>query len=134
MKGLRLAEAFEAPAVCGGKPLGSRPAGSKLLAAAKKGKTLVIVAKLDRLFRSVADAANVIADFDRKGIQLVAIQEGFDMSSRRRKHLTYPHSRACLLFLSRCSGRRTRAQMLPLDSAAEKEGPTVGPSLPQNRC
>jgi hypothetical protein len=39
------------------------------------------VAKLDRLFRSVADAANVIADFDTKGIQLVSIGESFDMSS-----------------------------------------------------
>jgi DNA invertase Pin-like site-specific DNA recombinase len=81
MKGLRLAEVFEDPGISGGKPLASRPAGSKLLAAAKKGKVLVIVAKLDRLFRSVADAATVIAEFDRKGIQLVAIQEGFDMSS-----------------------------------------------------
>jgi DNA invertase Pin-like site-specific DNA recombinase len=80
-KGVHLAEVFEDPGVSGGKPLASRPAGSKLLAAARKGKVLVIVAKLDRLFRSVADAANVIADFDKKGIQLVAIQEGFDMSS-----------------------------------------------------
>jgi DNA invertase Pin-like site-specific DNA recombinase len=81
MKGVRLAEVFEDPGVSGGKPLASRPAGSRLLAAAKNGKALVIVAKLDRLFRSVADAANVIADFDKKGIQPVAIQEGFDMSS-----------------------------------------------------
>ena len=81
MKGLRLAEVFEDPGISGGKPLASRPAGSKLLAAAKKGKVLVIVSKLDRLFRSVADAANVIADFDKKGIQLVAIAEGFDMGS-----------------------------------------------------
>jgi DNA invertase Pin-like site-specific DNA recombinase len=29
----------------------------------------------------VADAANVIADFDKKGIQLVAIAEGFDMTN-----------------------------------------------------
>ena len=28
-----------------------------------------------------ADAANVIADFDKKGIQLASIGEGFDMSS-----------------------------------------------------
>ena len=81
MKALRLAEVFEDPGVSGGKPLASRPAGSKLLAAVKKGKVLVIVSKLDRLFRSVADAANVIADFDKKGIQLVAIAEGFDMGS-----------------------------------------------------
>ena len=39
------------------------------------------MAKLDRLFRSVADAANVIDDFDKKGIQLVAISESFDMTS-----------------------------------------------------
>jgi len=81
MKGLRLAEVFADPGISGGKPLASRPAGSQLLAAAIKSKTPVVVAKLDRLFRSVADAANVIADFDKKGIQLVAIAESFDMCS-----------------------------------------------------
>src|SRR5262250_2430043 len=81
MKGLHLAEVFEDPGVSAGKPLASRPAGSRLLAAARKGKAVVVVAKLDRLFRSVADAANVIDDFDRRGIQLVAIAENFDMTS-----------------------------------------------------
>jgi site-specific DNA recombinase len=81
MKGLHLAEAFEDPAISAGKPLASRPAGSRLLAAAKKNKAVVVVAKLDRLFRSVADDASVIADFDKKGIQLVAIAEGFDMTN-----------------------------------------------------
>src|SRR6266851_2977132 len=57
MKGLRRAEVFEDPAISAGKPLASRPAGSRLLAAAKKSKAVVVVAKLDRLFRSVADAA-----------------------------------------------------------------------------
>ena len=81
MKELHLAEVFEDPGISGGKPLASRPAGSQLLDAAKKSKAPVIVPKLDRLFRSVADAANVIADFDKKGIQLVAIGENFDMTS-----------------------------------------------------
>jgi site-specific DNA recombinase len=81
MKGLHLAEVFEDPGISAGKPLASRPAGSRLLAAAKKGKAVVVVAKLDRLFRSVADAANVIDDFDKRGIQLVAIAESFDMTS-----------------------------------------------------
>ena len=81
MKGLHLAEEFEDPGISAGKPLASRPAGSKLLAAAKKNKAVVVVAKLDRLFRSVADAANVIDDFDKRGIQLVAIAESFDMTS-----------------------------------------------------
>jgi DNA invertase Pin-like site-specific DNA recombinase len=81
MKGLNLAEVFEDPGVSAGKPLARRPAGSRLLAAARKGRAVVVVAKLDRLFRSVADAANVIDDFDKKGIQLVAISEALDMTS-----------------------------------------------------
>jgi DNA invertase Pin-like site-specific DNA recombinase len=81
MKGLHLAEVLDDPDISAAKPLASRPAGSRLLAAAKKGKAVVVVAKLDRLFRSVADAANVIDDFDKKGIQLVSIGEGFDMTS-----------------------------------------------------
>jgi site-specific DNA recombinase len=80
MKGLRLVETFEDAGVSGGKPSASRPAGSRLLNAARRGK-VVVVAKLDRLFRSVADAANVIADFDKRGIELIAIAEGFDMTS-----------------------------------------------------
>ena len=72
MKGLRLAEVFEDPGISGGKPLASHPAGSQLLAEAYKSKALVIVAKLDRLFRSVADAASEIADFDKKGIRSTA--------------------------------------------------------------
>jgi site-specific DNA recombinase len=81
MKGLRLAEVYEDAGVSGGKPLSSRPAGARLLNAARRGKVVVIVAKLDRMFRSVADAAIVIADFDKKGIELVAIAEGFDMTN-----------------------------------------------------
>jgi DNA invertase Pin-like site-specific DNA recombinase len=79
LKGLHLEEVFADPGISGGKPLANRPAGSQLLAAAHKGKALVIVAKLDRLFRSVADAASVIADFDKRGIRLVALAEGFDL-------------------------------------------------------
>src|SRR5215470_10146162 len=54
MKGLHLAEVFEDPGISAGNPLASRPAESRLLAAAKKGQAVVVVAKLDRLFRSVA--------------------------------------------------------------------------------
>jgi DNA invertase Pin-like site-specific DNA recombinase len=81
LKGLHLVEVFEDPGISGGKPLASRPAGSQLLAAAKEGESIVVVVKLDRLFRSVANAANVIAEFDKKGIQLVSIGEGFVMTN-----------------------------------------------------
>lgn len=83
-KGLKLADdaVFEDPGQSGGKPLESRPAGARFLAAARKGKKpVVVVAKLDRLFRSVVDAAVTIEEFDKKGIRLVALAEGFDMTS-----------------------------------------------------
>jgi DNA invertase Pin-like site-specific DNA recombinase len=81
MKGLQLTTIFEDAGVSGGKALATRPAGARLLADAKKNKPVLIVAKFDRLFRSVADAAQTIAEFDKKGIELVAIVEGFDMTS-----------------------------------------------------
>jgi DNA invertase Pin-like site-specific DNA recombinase len=81
LTGLSLTEVFEDPGISAGKPLASRPAGSQLLAVARKNKAVVVVAKLDRLFRSVADAAHSIADFNKMGIPLVAIAEGFDTTN-----------------------------------------------------
>jgi DNA invertase Pin-like site-specific DNA recombinase len=81
MKGLHLATIFEDPGLSGGKPLGSRSAGGRLLTEARRTQPVVVVARLDRLFRSVADAAQTITDFDRYGIELVAIAEGFDMTN-----------------------------------------------------
>ena len=81
MKELRLVQVFEDGGVSGGKPLGSRPAGANLLAAIRKNKAVLVVAKFDRLFRSVADAAQSITDFNRRDIELVAISEGFDMTN-----------------------------------------------------
>ncbi len=66
--------------VSGSVPLGKRPEGAKLLAAISPGDT-VVVSKLDRLFRSVADAAATISQWNATQTTLVAIQEGFDMSS-----------------------------------------------------
>jgi hypothetical protein len=75
MKGLSLATIFEDAGVSGGKALATRPAGARLMAEARKNKPVLVVAKFDRLFRSVADAAQTIADFDKKGIELVAITD-----------------------------------------------------------
>ena len=64
LKEFHLAKIFEENGIRGGRPLASRPVGSQLLAAARKSNTIVVVAQLDRLFRSVADAANLIAEFE----------------------------------------------------------------------
>lgn len=82
-RGLVVTEWFEDAGVSGGKPLASRPEGARMLKAMKKAKhgAMVVAAKLDRLFRSVADAATTINEWDKQGIAMVAVQEGFDMSS-----------------------------------------------------
>jgi DNA invertase Pin-like site-specific DNA recombinase len=61
---------FGRSGIAGGKALSSRPAGTKLLAVARKSKPVIVVAKFDRLFRSIADAAQTVVDFDRMGIEL----------------------------------------------------------------
>lgn len=81
MHGLRLDHSYEDLGVSGSKPLGERPAGQQMLATIKRRPALIIAAKLDRLFRSVADAATTITDFGKRDIELVCIAEGFDMSS-----------------------------------------------------
>jgi DNA invertase Pin-like site-specific DNA recombinase len=56
LKGLHLAEIFEDPGISGGKALRSRPTGIKLLGIARKSEPVIVFARFDRLFRSVADA------------------------------------------------------------------------------
>jgi DNA invertase Pin-like site-specific DNA recombinase len=73
-------EDFFDDGVSGSVPLAKRPQGAKLLAAAKPDDTIV-VAKLDRLFRSVADAAITLDAWGKAGIKLVALAENFDMTS-----------------------------------------------------
>jgi Resolvase, N terminal domain len=52
MKGLNLTTVFEDPGLSGGKQLGSRSTGGRLLAEARRTHPVVVVARLDRLFRS----------------------------------------------------------------------------------
>jgi hypothetical protein len=56
MKGWTVAEHFVERGVSGSLPLADRPEGQRLLATVGKGD-VVVVAKLDRAFRSAADAS-----------------------------------------------------------------------------
>lgn len=78
--GETLAGDFFDEGVSGGIPLEERPAGCALMEALKNGDTIV-VAKLDRLFRSVVDAAQTISGWTARNINLVCIAEGFDMTN-----------------------------------------------------
>jgi putative DNA-invertase from lambdoid prophage Rac len=62
--------------VSGATKLASRPAGEELLKAMSSGDT-VIASKLDRMFRSAADALNMFEEFKTRGVKLIL----FDIST-----------------------------------------------------
>jgi site-specific DNA recombinase len=59
-----------------------RPAYSRLIADIRAGKVdMVLVYKVDRLSRSLADFANIMAMFNEAGVSFVSITQHFDTSS-----------------------------------------------------
>jgi putative DNA-invertase from lambdoid prophage Rac len=78
MKGWQVAEFFVERGVSGSIPLADRLEGKRLLAAAGKGD-VIITAKLDRAFRSAADALAVLEEFKDQGIGLHMIDLGGDV-------------------------------------------------------
>lgn len=70
-------EMFVDSAVSGSVPLAQRPVGKRLVEALEPG-TLVIAAKLDRLFRSAADALTTAKSWHKRGVDLVLIDCGTD--------------------------------------------------------
>lgn len=77
--GWALERIFVDAGVSGGVPLGSRPQGDKLLRAVCPGD-IVVAAKMDRMFRSAANALHVIEDFKRRKISLWLLDLGNDCS------------------------------------------------------
>jgi site-specific DNA recombinase len=60
----------------------NRPGMAKLLAAVDKGKVqAIIVAKLDRLTRSVKDLCELLERFERRGVALISVAESLDTGS-----------------------------------------------------
>jgi DNA invertase Pin-like site-specific DNA recombinase len=60
----------------------NRPGMTKLLAMVDKGKVqAVIVAKLDRLTRSVKDLCELLERFERRGVALISVAESLDTGS-----------------------------------------------------
>lgn len=76
-RGQQLDRMFREEGVSGSKPLEERPAGAELLNVLAPGDTL-IVSKLDRAFRSAADALNKAETWKKKGVKLVIANMGFD--------------------------------------------------------
>ena len=78
MKGWTIAEHFVERAVSGSTPLADRPEGKRLLSTIGRGD-VVVSAKLDRAFRSAADALAVLEELKDQGVGLHLIDLGGDV-------------------------------------------------------
>jgi putative DNA-invertase from lambdoid prophage Rac len=78
IKGWTIAEHFVERGVSGSTPLADRPEGHRMLATIGKGD-VIVTAKLDRAFRSAADALAVLEEFKDQGVGLHMIDLGGDV-------------------------------------------------------
>jgi DNA invertase Pin-like site-specific DNA recombinase len=76
-RGEDITRVFADPGVSGSIPLEQRPAGRELVAMLRPGDT-VVVAKLDRAFRSAADALTRADAWKKQGVRLIVADMGTD--------------------------------------------------------
>lgn len=106
--------------VSGSVPLAERPEGAKLVANLTRGDAIVTL-KLDRLFRSVADAALTIDEWNNLGIKLVSLTEGFDCTTPYGKAMA--HIMSAMAELERSMiGERTKAALAAKKARGERTG------------
>ena len=77
VRGEDIGEIFADEGVSGTTPLDARPAGARLLAALQPGDTL-IVAKMDRAFRSAVDALNRAEAWKAQRVAVILLNIGTD--------------------------------------------------------
>jgi DNA invertase Pin-like site-specific DNA recombinase len=78
MKGWTIAEQFVERGVSGSLPLADRPEGARMLSTVGKGD-IIVSAKLDRAFRSAADALTTLEELKDQGVGLHLIDLGGDV-------------------------------------------------------
>jgi DNA invertase Pin-like site-specific DNA recombinase len=88
MKGWQVAEFFIEAGVSGSVPLADRPEGQRLLAALDTGD-IIITAKLDRAFRSAADALGTLEQLKEDGVGLHMIDLGGDVTGNGISKLVF---------------------------------------------
>ena len=88
MKGWRVAEIFVERGVSGSIPLAERPQGARLLEAVAKGDAIV-TPKLDRMFRSAADALATLEAAKDRHVELHMLDLGGDVTGNGIGKLTF---------------------------------------------
>lgn len=88
MKGWSVAEFFVEAGVSGSVPLAGRPEGQRLLTSLQPGD-IVITAKLDRAFRSAADALGTLEQMKEDKIALHMIDPGGDVTGNGISKLVF---------------------------------------------
>lgn len=71
---------FVEEGVSGSIPAASRPAMSALLSYAREND-VVVVSAIDRLGRSTIDVLHTVQKLQDKGVSVISIREGFDLSN-----------------------------------------------------
>lgn len=71
---------FSDEAVSGAIKAGERPGFAELLNYAREGDTLIVIA-IDRLGRNTIDVLSTVEMLQMKGVKVVSLREGFDLST-----------------------------------------------------
>jgi len=101
-----------------------RPAWQRLMSDAVAGDTIVCW-KLDRCFRSLTDAANIMQEFERRGINFRALTEGWDTKSPTGR-LLYGILAVVAAFERDLLRERTRAGMARAMAHGARPGWRIG--------
>src|SRR5919199_4565037 len=125
MHGLTLDQVFVERAVSGSKPIGERPEGAKLLAAAGPGD-VIITPKLDRMFRSALDALDVLARLKDCGVSLHMIDLGGDVTGNGISKLVF----TILSAVAEAERDRTRERITEIKRDQRTRGRFLGGHVP----
>src|ERR1700712_780106 len=124
-EGWRLVPAFYDDGGISGASL-DRPAIQKLLAEIQAGEIdVVVVYKVDRLTRSLADFAKLVELFDKHGVSFVSITQSFNTTSSMGR-LTLNVLLSFAQFEREVTGERIRDKI----TASKKKGMWMGGNVP----
>src|SRR5262245_51368480 len=125
MNGLSVNRYFHERGVSGTVQLQRRSVGAKLLAELRSGD-VVIATKLDRMFRSAADALNSLEDMKQRGISLHLIDLGGDCSGNGVAKLVFH----ILAAVAEAERERITERIVEVKARQREEGQFIGGRVP----